>query len=758
MKRHVGILVVLIGLSVSGARLAQAQGANATPSVDASLTTAQESVPRLIQLSGTLKDAAARPVSGVASVTFAIYAEQDGGAALWSETQNVIADASGRYNALLGGATANGVPEELFGTGQSRWLGVAMAKQIEMPRVLLASVPYALKAADADTLGGLPASAYVTTQALAASNAHAAASDGGSATIVATAPGAPAPSAAAAPSFVTQATPTGGGTTNFIPLWTSSSALGNSILFQNASRIGVGTTTPVVTLDVNGDSIFRGSFQLVPQGTATASTGQLSHSYQWEASTYNSSTKAAVTTAFGFRATPQGNNTTSPTSSLDLYYGPGGGTLTDTGFSFAKNGLVTFATGQTFPGVAELGAPNNFETNQAFNEGLSATNPTSAISALASNTAGSAIGVNGQSNSTSGYGVVGTSPNVGVYGSSTGSSTLGVGEGHAGVWGDTGASGPGYQGVLGTADDNSAGLFLNNATYSTLVAANEGDGGAVEGEAAGGGTGVFGGNGTLSKDSIFVGSNVGVWGDVSGSSAYAVQGTADDTTAGNFLNHSDNYATLYLTNDSSATGPLFIAYGEVTGNYCEIETNGALTCSGGVAEIATVDGARKVTQYSIQSPENWSEDFGSATLANGTATVSLEATFAQTVNAGAGYHVYLTPNGDCKGLYVANKTASGFEVRELGGGTSSVAFDYKIVAKRVGYENVRLADVTARQAQIRSNAKRLHGGVAKPAGNIKSAPRPVSMTPTPGAAAPAISNTARQLAASASLRTAKPIN
>jgi hypothetical protein len=33
-------------------------------------------------------------------------------------------------------------------------------------------------------------------------------------------------------------------------------------------------------------------------------------------------------------------------------------------------------------------------------------------------------------------------------------------------------------------------------------------------------------------------------------------------------------------------------------------------------------------------------------------------------------------------------------VREQGGGHSSIAFDYRIVAERAGYENVRLADLT----------------------------------------------------------------
>jgi hypothetical protein len=55
--------------------------------------------------------------------------------------------------------------------------------------------------------------------------------------------------------------------------------------------------------------------------------------------------------------------------------------------------------------------------------------------------------------------------------------------------------------------------------------------------------------------------------------------------------------------------------------------------------------------------------------------------------------VFLTPNGDCHGLYVASKSARGFTVRELGAGSSSIAFDYRIVAKRRGFEQVRLAEV-----------------------------------------------------------------
>jgi hypothetical protein len=49
-----------------------------------------------------------------------------------------------------------------------------------------------------------------------------------------------------------------------------------------------------------------------------------------------------------------------------------------------------------------------------------------------------------------------------------------------------------------------------------------------------------------------------------------------------------------------------------------------------------------------------------------------------------------SPNGNCHGLHMARKSATGFEVRELGRRKSSVEFDYRIVACRRGYEKERL--------------------------------------------------------------------
>jgi hypothetical protein len=185
--------------------------------------------PALIRFSGQTSATAA------VALTFALYSERDGGTALWQETQNVLPDASGHYNVLLGAATEGGVPAGVFASTDARWLNVLVNGKEEGARVMLVSVPYAMKAADATTLAGHPANEFVTHSELHAMMKQF------------SAPALSAVRSSATPQVMSAITPVpeaSSGTAGFIGKFTNTTDLGNSLLFDNGTSVGLGTTTP----------------------------------------------------------------------------------------------------------------------------------------------------------------------------------------------------------------------------------------------------------------------------------------------------------------------------------------------------------------------------------------------------------------------------------------------------------------------------------------------------------------------------------
>jgi len=127
---------------------------------------------------------------------------------------------------------------------------------------------------------------------------------------------------------------TTGGTVNTIPLFTTTTNIQNSILTQT------GTT---------GLNVL-GKLTLPATGVATSGGGKNSRPEGFVASAFNSSTSTAVAQTFQLQAEPAGNNTGSPSGTLNLLYGSGTATPTETGLKISSKGVITFASGQTFPG------------------------------------------------------------------------------------------------------------------------------------------------------------------------------------------------------------------------------------------------------------------------------------------------------------------------------------------------------------------------------------------------------------------------
>ena len=306
---------------------------------------ASTAVPAFVPFSGVITEPDGKPVSGETAITFLIFKDQTGGEPLFAETQAVTPDASGHYKVQLGATLASGLPADLFASGEARWLEIQAAGQTPQPRVLMASVPYALKAADSATLGGLPASAFVLAGSKAAADLATAAVS----------------SATTTASTVT----TTGGVSGYLAEFSGASTIADSPVFVNGANVGIGTTTPTATLDVNGTALIsgaltanggatvNGSLELAPTGTATAAAGDNSQMLKFYTSAYNSTSNAVLNPRFEWQAEVTGNDTASPSATLNLLSSTTAAGATETGFHFNANGTVNFAKGQTFPGTGQ---------------------------------------------------------------------------------------------------------------------------------------------------------------------------------------------------------------------------------------------------------------------------------------------------------------------------------------------------------------------------------------------------------------------
>ncbi len=196
-------------------------------------TTANQegAVPTVVRFSARL----AGMNTATVRVHFVLYSEQFGGLQLWSETHNVTTDEQGRYTVLLGSNSTTGLPLEAFRDNSPRWLSVQRDGSPEEPRVLLVSVPYALKAGDADLIGGHPVSDFVLRSAVPD---------------VQLVTRQPEVSVAGPEPSVAVNTTTG--TANFVPKFLDANGnIGNSLLFDNAASMGIGTTTPDLAVQGN---------------------------------------------------------------------------------------------------------------------------------------------------------------------------------------------------------------------------------------------------------------------------------------------------------------------------------------------------------------------------------------------------------------------------------------------------------------------------------------------------------------------------
>ena len=281
---------------------------------------------------------------------------------------------------------------------------------------------------------------------------------------------------------------------------------------------------------------------------------------------------------------------------------------------------------------------------------------------------GGGTGVEGRGGA--GFGVIGGSQGgTGVQGYTFGGpGSIGV-DGYAkqtvGVWGTGGSVG-----VIGAGGDIGVLARMGGSTGIGVQAESDGD--AVVGTSFRGGRGVVGETRPTTTAAGTGVHGIATGGNIAAGNIRSVAVRAD-TTVG---------IGLLAASATSGLAGGFLGDVVVVGNF---------TAIGGHKSAASPhpDGTHRLT-YCMESPESWFEDFGRARLTGGRAEVQLDPDFAALVRTDD-FHVFLTAEDETSGLYVAERSETGFEVREQRGGDGEVPFSYRVVARRRDVDAGRLA-------------------------------------------------------------------
>jgi len=123
---------------------------------------------------------------------------------------------------------------------------------------------------------------------------------------------------------------------------------------------------------------------------------------------------------------------------------------------------------------------------------------------------------------------------------------------------------------------------------------------------------------------------------------------------------------------------------------------------GSVSTVVKDDNNNNRILFCPESPEITFTDSGTGKLANGKAEIKIDPILSKNIYVDDKHplKVFIQLEGDCNGVFVTNKTANGFTVKELQNGNSNVSFSWYLIANRADISD-NTGKITSKHVDVR---------------------------------------------------------
>ena len=679
-------------------------------------------VPQTINYQGILTQSNGAVVTdGNYNLTFNLYTALANGTKLWSETQSVVV-VKGIFSVVLGSVTPISLP-----FNKQYYLGITVGTGSELtPRIQLTSSAYSFHAAGADSITGkstITSTNIAGGQVVKSINALKDSVTIAAGTNVSITPSGNTLTIAASASpignnSITSSNIAGGQVVKSI------NALKDSVTIAAGTNVSITPSGNTLTIAASASPIGNNSITSanIAGGQVVKSINALKDSVTFAAGTNVSITPSGNTLTF---AAPIGNNAITNGNiasgqvvksinalkdSITLVSG------TNIAINQIGNNLIISSTGGgsgTITGVTAGTGMSGGGTSGSVTLGI--TNGGVGTTQLASGAVTSATIASGQVvksiNTLKDNVTIAAGTNISITPSGSTLTIAAAGGGSGTITGVTAGTGMSGGGTSGNVTLNASVPFTisGSSNNGIISGTNSGNGDGVDGS-SGGGNGV---SGTCSQPS-----GNGVYGASNSPMSNGVYGTTSDPGSDGVYGENTNLETYgaigsgnppgavygYSPNYYGVYGYSYNAYGVwgISNNsigvygYSEFSTSiyaeGNFSATGTKAATVKLNNGSKVQLYCEEAAEVYFTDYGEGTLVNGKVHIKLDPDFLQTVTIDSHHpiKVFVQLEGDCKGVYVTNKTAAGFDVVELQAGLSNAHFSYRVVCKRKYFEDERM--------------------------------------------------------------------